>query len=395
MPPRPRVAVVGGSLGGVTAGLALRDAGCDVQVLERSRSPLEERGAGIAVLHETVRYLVEHEIVDLDDICTSTHWLRYLDRDGSVQYQERRKYRFSSWNTIYRTYIGCLGEERYRLGAEVVGFSQQRSVVSVRFAGGGAHDYDMLVGADGIGSTVRQALAPEVEPRYAGYVAWRGTVPEHLLSPKTFQVLDDAITYQLHPDSHILVYPIPGKAGGIEHGGRLMNFVWYRNVAAGKELQSLLTDREGQLRASSLPPGAAQERHLREVREVAGERMAPAIAEVVLGTEQPFVQVIFDLEVSAMAFGRVCLVGDAAFTARPHAAAGTAKAAANAWALGRALAAAGGDVEQALRDWEPSQLALGRNLVRRAREIGNRSQFEGKWVPGDPSLVFGLYEPGR
>jgi 2,6-dihydroxypyridine 3-monooxygenase len=395
MPPGPRVAVVGGSLGGVTAGLALRDAGCDVQVLERSRSPLEERGAGIAVLDETVRFLVEHEIVDLDQVCVSTHWLRYLDRDGSVQYEERRKYRFSSWNTIYRTYIGCLGEERYRLRAEVVGFGQQGSAVSVRFAGGAAPDYDMLVGADGIGSTIRQALMPEVEPRYAGYVAWRGTVPEHLLSPKTFRVLDDAITYQLHPDSHILVYPIPGKAGGIERGGRLMNFVWYRNVAAGEELRSLLTDREGQLRASSLPPGAAQKAHLRELREVAAERMAPAIAEVVLGTEQPFVQVIFDLEVSAMAFGRVCLVGDAAFTARPHAAAGTAKAAANAWALGRAVAAARGDVVQALRDWEPSQVALGRNLVRRARAIGNRSQFEGSWVPGDPSLVFGLYEPGR
>ncbi|MBJ7598804.1 MAG: monooxygenase, partial [Candidatus Dormibacteraeota bacterium] len=79
----------------------------------------------------------------------------------------------------------------------------------------------------------------------------------------------------------------------------------------------------------------------------------------------------------------------------PHAAAGTAKAAANAWALAEALAAAGGDVERALRDWEGSQLTLGRNLVRRARAIGNRSQFGGSWVPGDPSLVFGLHEPGR
>ncbi len=123
--------------------------------------------------------------------------------------------------------------------------------------------------------------------------------------------------------------------------------------------------------------------------------MAPPIAEVVLGTEMPFVQVIFDLEVDAMAFGRVCLIGDAAFSARPHAAAGTAKAAANAWALAEALTAAGGDVQRALREWEGAQLTLGRDLVRRARDIGDRSQFGGSWVPGDPSLVFGLYEPGR
>jgi 2,6-dihydroxypyridine 3-monooxygenase len=395
MPGRPAVAVVGGSLGGVTAGLVLGDVGCDVQVFERSRSPLQERGAGIAVLDATVRYLVEHAIVDVDRICTATQWLRYLNLDGSVQYEERRPYRFSSWNTIYRTLIDCLGAERYRLGGEASEFEQDESSVTVRFADGGSWTCQLLVGADGVGSTIRHVLLPQVEPRYAGYVAWRGTVPELELSPAAFQALDGAITYQKFPDSHILVYPIPGRDGSVEHGRRLMNFVWYRNVAAGEELSKLLTDRGGELRASSLPPGAVRDEYVEEIREVARSLMAPSISEVVLRTEQPFVQVIFDLEVGAMAFGRACLIGDAAFAARPHAAAGTAKAAANAWALAEAVAAAGGDMAGALRQWEPSQLELGRDLVHRAREIGDRSQRGGSWVPGDPSLVFGLYGPGR
>jgi 2,6-dihydroxypyridine 3-monooxygenase len=395
MPGGPRVAVVGGSLGGVTAGLVLRDVGCDVQVFERSRSPLQERGAGIAVLDATVRYLVEHRVVALDGICTSTGWLRYLNLNGSVQYEERRGYRFSSWNTIYRTLIDCLGEDRYRLGSEAVGFDQDESSVTVAFADGSSSRWDLLVGADGVGSTLRGLLLPEVVPRYAGYVAWRGTVSEDRLSPATFQALDGTITYQKFPDSHILVYPIPSKEGSVERGRRLMNFVWYRNIAVGEELRQLLTGRDGEVRGSSLPPGAARERYLEEIRLFAARQMAPPIAEVVLGTEQPFVQVIFDLEVGTMTFGRVCLIGDAAFAARPHAAAGTAKAAANAWALAEAMGAAGGDVVAALRRWEPSQLELGRNLVRRAREIGDRSQFGGQWVPGDPSLVFGLYGPGR
>jgi 2,6-dihydroxypyridine 3-monooxygenase len=395
MPDRPRVAVVGGSLGGVTAGLVLRDAGCEVQVFERSRSPLQERGAGIAVLDATVRYLVEREVVDLDLICTSTHWLRYLNLDGSVQYEERRPYRFSSWNTIYRTLVDCLGEERYRLGSEAVGFEQDEASIRVAFADGRESSCHLLVGADGIGSTLRRILLPEIEPSYAGYVAWRGTVSEDLLSPATREVLDGTITYQKFPDSHILVYPIPSKEGAVERGRRLMNFVWYRNVAEREELSGLMTDRAGELRTSSLPPGAVRQPYVEEIRRFAAGQMAPPIAEVVLGTEQPFVQVIFDLEVEAMAFGRVCLIGDSAFAARPHAAAGTAKAAANAWALAEAMAAAGGDVQRALREWEGAQLTLGRNLVHRAREIGNRSQFGGSWVPGDPSLVFGLYGPGR
>jgi 2,6-dihydroxypyridine 3-monooxygenase len=394
MPGWPKVAVVGGSLGGVTAGLVLRDLGCDAHVFERSRSVLEERGAGIAVLDATVRYLVEQGIADLSRICTSTHWLRYLHQDGSVRHEGRRPYRFSSWNSIYRILIGCLGDERYHLASELVRFDPQADSIRTEFADGSSSTWDMLVGADGIGSTVRQQLLPEVEPSYAGYVAWRGTVAEGLLSPLTRHALDDAITYQLLPNSHILVYPIPSKQGTVEAGTRLINFVWYRNVAAA-DFEALMTDREGQLRTVSLPPGAVQERYVEEIREYAAARMAPPIAEVVAGTEKPFLQVIFDLEVSAMAFGRACLMGDAAFAARPHAAAGTAKAAADAWALAEALAGARGDVETALRKWEPEQLTLGRNLVERARRIGNRSQFEGNWKPGDPSLIFGLYEPGR
>ncbi len=95
-----------------------------------------------------------------------------------------------------------------------------------------------------------------------------------------------------------------------------------------------------------------------------------------------------------MAFGRIALLGDAAFTARPHAAAGTAKAAADGWALHDALVSCELDVTAALQRWEPGQLELGRNLVERSRRIGQQSQFEGSWDIHGPT-PFGLYGPGR
>jgi 2-polyprenyl-6-methoxyphenol hydroxylase-like FAD-dependent oxidoreductase len=110
-------------------------------------------------------------------------------------------------------------------------------------------------------------------------------------------------------------------------------------------------------------------------------------------TRLPFVQVIFDIEVDQMAFGRVCLIGDAAFALRPHAAAGTAKAAADGWALAEALAATRGDLRTALPRWERRQLAIGRAVLQRTRRNGDKSQFEGGWRPGDPALVFGLHDP--
>jgi 2,6-dihydroxypyridine 3-monooxygenase len=96
-----------------------------------------------------------------------------------------------------------------------------------------------------------------------------------------------------------------------------------------------------------------------------------------------------------MAVGRVCLVGDAAFAVRPHAAAGTAKAADDGWALADELTACAGDVPAALAGWERRQLALGRSLLARTREIGDSSQFTGTFRPGDPRLIFGLHEAGR
>ena len=85
--------------------------------------------------------------------------------------------------------------------------------------------------------------------------------------------------------------------------------------------------------------------------------------------EQPFLQPIYDLKVPRMAFGRVALLGDAAFVARPHVGAGVAKAAEDAIALGDALDA-NGDVEPGLKQFESSRLRAGERVIARARHLG-------------------------
>ena len=381
-------------MGGLTAACLFRDLGLDVEVYERSPAELEERGAGIGFLPASARYLVERAGIDLDDISVATSHIRYLDRAGRVVHDAAHDYRFSSWNTVYRRLLGCFAPDRYRLGHEMHAFAVDGDGVTIRFTNGTSVDVDLMVAADGVGSTTRTALLPDAAPHYAGYVAWRGTVPEGDLDAGVAACLADAITYHVGANTHVLVYPIPGPAGEVEPGRRLVNVVWYRNYAAGADLADLLTDTAGRPHELSLPPGAVRPEHVAEMRAVATARLPAPVAGVVEAIERPFVQVIFDLEVARMAFGRVALVGDAAFAVRPHAAAGTAKAAADGWALAAALAA-GSDIEEALRRWEPGQLALGRQLLERTRRIGTRSQVTGDWEPGDPELIFGLHGPGR
>jgi 2,6-dihydroxypyridine 3-monooxygenase len=389
----PRVVVMGGSLGGLTAALVLRDAGCDVEVYERSSVPLEGRGAGIVLNPATVRYFTENDALDINDASVSTRWVRYMDRDGSIAAEHPFSYRFTSYNALYQGLLGCFDEDRYHLGEKVVGFDQDADGVTVRLASGRSERCHMLVCADGIHSTGRRLLLPDVAAEYAGYVGWRGTVGEADLTSGTFAELHEAITYYVMSNSHTLFYPIPGADGSLKPGRRFTNWLWYRNVVEGPEFDDLMTDKEGALHEVSLGPGAVQKRHSKELRDTARSALPPPLAEVLLKTAEPFVQAVFDIEVPSMAFGRVCLIGDAAFTLRPHAAAGTAKATEDAWRLGEAVQETGGDAVAALERWEPGQLELGRRVSARTRDAGQRSQFEGTWRVGDP-LPFGLYEVG-
>jgi 2,6-dihydroxypyridine 3-monooxygenase len=384
--------VVGGSIGGLTAALLLRDAGFDVTVLERSSAPLEGRGAGI-VLHEaTARYLVDRAGLALEAISEGAEWLRVVDRTGAVTHQGPCRYRFTAWTTLFANLLDNLPPDRYRLGNEVAGIEPADDRVRVVTVDGFSMTADLVVCADGITSSSRRRLLPEVAPKYAGYLGWRGVVQESELDRKIFDHLYEAITYSTPPLSHILAYPIPNHRGTSPE--RVLNFVWYRNLEEGPLLDDVLTDVDGVRRNTSIAPGRLQSRHVDELRSEAKVALPDDLARMVLMAEHPFIQTVFDVEVPRMVFGRVCLLGDAAFAVRPHAAAGTAKAAAEAWSLSESLQISGGDIPAALRSWEPGALERGNLLAERARRLGTMAQIEGTLDPGDPFTLFGLDRPG-
>ena len=391
----PKVAIAGGSLGGLTAALLLRDLGCDVDVYERSEAVLTAPGAGIAVLSQTSRYAEQRLGMPVDTFCSSTNNITFFNADGSVERVIPHRYNFAAWNTIYRILHRAFGDDRYHMGVEVSSFTNEGDIVTVNFSDGGSIDADLLVCADGIRSMARASVLPEVRPHYAGYVAWRGTVRESQLSDATYAALHDSLSYQVLDKGHILIYPIPDETGDIRPGHRLMNIVWYFNADQETELPRLLTSRTGVLHDVSIPPGSLDLEVQAEVKERAAATLAPPLAEVVTSIDDIFMQAVFDIDVPAMTFGRACIMGDAGFAARPHAAAGTAKAAEDAWVLVDELTKAEGDVPTALRAWEIRQLDMGKKLLARTKATGEASQIHGTFGPDWPTLIFGLYESGN
>jgi 2,6-dihydroxypyridine 3-monooxygenase len=388
-----RAAVVGGSIGGLTCALLLRELGFTVDVFERTPEQLDHRGGGIVLQPITMRWFDGRSARRIEELSTRSSVLRYLGADNTVTYEEPAEWRYTSWGTVYRALLGDFGHEHYHLGEFCAGLTQHAEHVELRFVTGRVERADLVVFADGISSTGRRRLHPGLEREYSGYVGWRGTLREDQVPRRTYDLLTDALVYTVGDHTHALVYPIPGMDGELDTGRRLFNFVWYRNVAAGQALDELTTDVRGVEYPVSLRPGGVQQRYVEEMRTAAAQ-LAPAVADVITRTAQPYLQVVFDTRIPAMAQGRVAIIGDAAFAARPHAAAGTAKAAADAWTLFEHLGAAEGDLVGALERWEPGQLELGNQLIDRVSAMGRRSQLTNTWDPRDPELRFGLYGPG-
>ncbi|KMO42738.1 monooxygenase [Methylobacterium variabile] len=373
-PAARRAIIVGGSLGGLFTALLLRRSGWEVEVHERVTGDLSGRGAGIVTHPELFEVLARAGIARSEaEVGVAVSGRRVFRADGTLLGERALPQVLTAWGHLHGLLHQALPAGAYRSGRSLVRVEEAEDAVTAHFADGSTARGDLLVGADGIGSTVRAHTLPEVAPLYAGYVAWRGLVDEADLTQETRAALCDHFSFSLPPGEQMLGYPVAGEG----RGGRRFNFVWYRPAAAGTDLRALLTDVDGLAQPLSIAPNRIRPEVIAGMRADARRLLAPPFAEVVERTAQPFLQAIQDLEAPRMALGRrTVILGDAAFVARPHVGMGVTKAAADADALARALEAHPHDLPAALSQFEAARLAFGRAVVRRARELGAYMQAQ-------------------
>ncbi len=354
----------------------LHRAGCDVTVHERIGEALSERGAGIAT-HDEMFDAFGRAGVDVNDaIGMAVEDRIVLARDGSFAARHKVRQVMCSWGSLLALLRAAFPGDRYFAGTEFSGeFSgaeQSGAGICARFTDGTEIGCDLLIGADGIQSTLRRLYWPACKPVYAGYIAWSGMVEEARVSPATHRTLFSRYAFCQPPGEHMLGYAIAGADGDDRPDRQRYNIVWYRPAEAEGELRRLMTDAEGRHHPLGIPPGLIRSEAVDELRAAARANLAPQFAEMVGLVETPFFQSIVDTEVPSMVSGRAVLLGDAAFMARPHCGMGVTKAAGDAVLLAELIAAFPGDIGHALQIFDAERCRYGRYIAAHSRRLGSQ-----------------------
>ncbi|MET7637812.1 FAD-dependent monooxygenase [Streptomyces sp. NPDC005438] len=366
------VAVVGGSVAGCAAALAAARGGAErITVLERASGELRERGVGLGIHQDRFAELESAGYVDDSMPWCPMNQRIWTVRDGDDNLGRAiavhpMPFRAYSWGSLWSELRKRVPDSvDYRSGVSVSEVKQAddpQDGVTLQLTDGSEEHFDLVIGADGYRSVVRDTMFPDLRPTYAGYVLIRGVSPDlpQLAPGGEGPLAGPNLPTVVFPGGHCIMYRIPHPEGGYR-----VNWAVYTLLP--EHLEKQLDPSE----PTSVPPGSLTSELAQFGRDLASEHFPPYWTECVQRTpqEQTFVQPIYDMEVPSYTSGRLLLAGDAATVARPHTGGGAVKALQDGLALEEAWKAAD-SWEELLNTYNSGRVAIGSAMVEVGRRLG-------------------------
>jgi salicylate hydroxylase len=357
----PRVAIIGGGIGGLTAAVAMHRRGIEVEVYEQAPQ-IGEIGAGVSLSPNAIKAF---RAMGLNEPIAAIGF--------ESDYQKVR-----AWNTgeeissiyrkgVYEQVFGApylsmhradlvdmlsrhLPDSAFRLGARCTGVETSGANARARFEDGREIEADIIVGADGIHSAVRRSIFGQEAPRFTGSVCWRGLVPIEALPAGT---ISTDLTIYMGPRCHVIHF--------MARCGKLINFVAH--------VESTWTGESW-----------TQECNRSEVMDTFAGWHEPLLK--LLGSSDRYYKwALYDREpLDCWTKGRVTLLGDSAHAMLPHIGQGACMAIEDGYALAAMVAQRSDDLDDALRQYERVRIPRTRHAVLEARARGHEMHLTSKWA---------------
>ncbi|KAL8770432.1 MAG: hypothetical protein Q9209_003858 [Squamulea sp. 1 TL-2023] len=393
--------IVGGSIAGLLQGLQLKRNGTNVMVLEQDPSKdRHSHESGVTIGPSVVSILNKYDATGRPAAIhagyMSVAWrkrLRVVDRPSPRH--------MSNWGCLYlilrANFDGMSSETvpeppapkegdgtvEYRRGKRVIGLSydKDKGRVTVQYVDmiTGVEDSvsaDTVLAADGVHSSIAKILQVPRRKEYSGYIGWRGTCPEHLLSPETIEYFSDRLNFTILKGTYFISYLIPTETGHVEPGKRLLNWVWYFIVPDGSpEMATIFTDINGTLHPNTVPHGLINLKLWANQIACYQSQMIAPLAEVINQTpyHRLFVTKVGEAQARQASFfdDRLVLVGDAFTAFRSHMGMASEQAARHCWQMDRVWR---GEITQKQRDREATIYAQKFILLNRLIGLGGLGQ---------------------
>jgi salicylate hydroxylase len=358
---QPRIAIIGGGIGGLTAAVALRQRGIDAEVFEQS-AKIAEIGAGVALTPNAVKTYralgLESEITAIGyeaDYQVVRTWntgnvISRVPRKGAYTREFGAAYLTMHRADLIEVLRRQLPDRSIHLGARCTSVETSDTGARARFANGSEIEADAIVGADGIHSAVRRSLFGQEAPRFTGCACWRGLVPLDAFPPGI--VSNDGTMY-MGPRSHIIYYLV--------RGGELVNFVAHVESDWTGESWTEECDRS-------------------EVVNTYAGWHEPLLH--LLGSAQHYYKwALYDRDpLDRWSKGRATLLGDSAHAMLPYIGQGACMAVEDSYILAASIAQTPDDLGEALGRYERLRVPRTRRAVLEARARGETMHLVSRWA---------------
>ena len=369
----PRIAIIGGGIGGLAAALALEQRGLEAIVCEQSPA-LSEIGAGLNLTPNAVKALralgVENEV---DAVASGSEFLnirswksgRYISRMRRGDFRQK----FGAPNlSVHRADLlgvlsGALKSTVIRVGTRCVSVEVRDRDAVAHFADGSAVEADIVVGADGIHSVVRNSLFGADSPRFTGCICWRGMAPAGAVPPE-INIQDGALW--MGPHGHVVHYPV--------RRGELLNIVAHFDSEAW-------TEESWTRECDASEPMSTYAEWNSELT-----RLYPC-------SERWYKWALYDRDpLERWSRGRATLLGDSAHAMLPYLGQGAAMAIEDAYALVAMIARQPEDLDGALAAYERIRAPRAKAAVLGSRARAKENHLPSRFAQIKRDLKFALRE---